>query len=107
MEEHSIQEDELRDPVDEPEPTFEDLGADIDGDALLDSVHNSFSCGLFPTRRGMLPSLMPCGAVHCHLDGYLGQLAANCFHVAGARIWQNARTRGDGALGAAAVALGQ
>ena len=40
MEEHSIQEDELREPGDEPEPAFEDLGADIDGDALLDSVHN-------------------------------------------------------------------
>ena len=40
LEEHSIQEDELRDQGDEPEPVFEDLGADIDGDALLDSVHN-------------------------------------------------------------------
>ena len=55
MEEHSIQEEELREPVDEPEPTFEDIGADIDGDALLDSVH-AFSCGLSPIRRGMHPS---------------------------------------------------
>ena len=40
MEEYSIQEEELREPVDEPEPTFDDIGAEIDGDALLDSVHS-------------------------------------------------------------------
>ena len=90
MEEHSIQEEELREPVDEPEPTFDDLGADIDGDALLDSVHSFLLAVCFLSVAACIRRSYLVDCSHTH-DEHLGQLAANCLHVAGARIRQDAR----------------
>ena len=68
MEEHSIQEEELRDPVDEPEPTFDDVGADIDGDALLDSVHNFLLRFVsYPSRHASVAHTL--WIAHTHMMG--------------------------------------
>ena len=106
MEEHSIQEEELRKPVDEPEPTFDDLGADIDGDALLNSVHSFLLRFVsYPSRHASVAHTL--WIAHTHLMSIWDCIAAHCLHESGARIRQDTRARSDGAPGAEAAALGQ
>ena len=42
MEEHGISEEELREPSEEPAPTFDEIGADLDGDAVLNDVYGFY-----------------------------------------------------------------
>ena len=39
MDEHGIREADLKEPSEEPAPTFDDIGADLDGDAILNDVY--------------------------------------------------------------------
>ena len=72
----------------------DEIGADIDGDALLDSVHTFLCAVCFLSVAACIRRSHAVDCAHPY-DGHMGQHAAHCLHVAGARIRQNASARGD------------
>ena len=88
MDEHGIGEADLKEP--EPEPTFDDIGADLDGDAILNDVYAFLGRFIsYPSLHARTAhALWMCAHTH---DGYLGQHTAPCLYVAGTGKRKNPR----------------